>query len=215
MTTMNNNKIDLPSEFVRSLDAALNDAPVVLPEPSPGCLDEEGIALRFEGRLSPEAEAQADEHIKQCVRCSELLNFLVAAVLHSPNIEETRKQSSIRAAARIGGRSGRRLFRIPAAAAAAGGAVRQRSSPDATIRLIGLGEVPSQVVVTIQLKDPTLRPRLLRLEPPHGPVLEQTLPPPDRQGRIQLIKDMTSSDERRFVELVLEVPVEFLGDEED
>jgi hypothetical protein len=40
------------------------------------------------------------------------------------------------------------------------------------------------------------------------------LPPPDRQGRIQLIKDVTSLEERRFVELVLEVPLEFLGDED-
>jgi len=215
MTTMSNNKIDLPSEFVRSLEATLNHAPVVLPEASSGCLDEEDLALRFEGRLSPEAEAHADEHMEQCVRCSELLNFLVTAVLHSPNTEETRKQSSTRAAARIGGRSRRLLFRIPVAAAAAGGAVRQRSSPDATIRLIGLGEVPTQVVVAIQLKDPTLRPRLLRLDPPHGPILEQALPPPDRQGRIQLIKDVTSPEERRFVELVLEVPIEFLGEEED
>ncbi|MBV8452771.1 MAG: hypothetical protein JOZ29_10925 [Deltaproteobacteria bacterium] len=212
---MSNNETDLPSEFVRSLEAALNRAPAVLPELSPGCLDEEGLALRFEGRLPPDAEAQADEHIKQCVRCSELLNFLVTAVVHSPNIAEFRKQSAARPAARIGGRSGRRLFRIPAAAAAAGGTVRQRSSPDATIRLIGLAEVPNQIVVTIQLKDPMLRPRLLRLDPPDGPILEQALPPPDRQGRIQLIKDVTFPEERRFVELVLEVPLDFLGEEED
>jgi hypothetical protein len=211
---MSNNEIDLPSEFLQSLEAALDRAPVILPEPSPGCLDEEGLALKFEGRLSPEAEAQADHHLKQCVRCAELLNFLVTAVLRSPKIEETRRQSSTRAAARKGGRSGRRLFRIPAAAAAAGGAVRQRSSPEATIRIIGLGEVPTQVVVAIQLKDPKLRPRLLRLDPPYGPILEEPLPPPDRQGRIQLIKDVTSLEERRFVELVLEVPLEFLGDED-
>ncbi len=55
------------------------------------------------------------------------------------------------------------LFSMPKAAAAAGGALHQRVSPDAAIRVVPLSESPGRVVIAIQLKNVEHRPRLMQL----------------------------------------------------
>jgi len=64
------------------------------------------------------------------------------------------------------------VFTLGLPAAAAGGEV-PRTFPDVTIRRVPLSELPGQFLIAIQLTDPTLRPRRLRLIPPSEPAIEQ------------------------------------------
>ena len=60
-----------------------------------------------------------------------------------------------------------------------------------------------------------LRPRLLRFVLPCGGWLDEPLPRPDRQGLIQVVKDASQPQDRRFLEVLLDAPLEFLGDAQD
>jgi hypothetical protein len=157
--------------------------------------------------------ASVASHIVRCPRCrteaGEFRALLRKAALHEI-IEKPDETTIVRLPYRQR-RSNRLLFTMPRAAAAAGGAVRQRSSSDATIRLLPLGELPGHVVVAIQLKDPANQPQVMRLNPPAEPMIDEPLPPADPQGLIQFVKDAAQLQDRRFLELLLDVPLEFLG----
>jgi hypothetical protein len=107
------------------------------------------------------------------------------------------------------------IFTMPQAAAAAGGEDGRRSSPDATVRVIALAEAAGTYVIAIQLANPTLRPHIVRLNPPSGEPIDEDLPPPDKQGLIQLVKTVVSQRDQRFVALLSSAPLDFLARHDD
>jgi hypothetical protein len=160
----------------------------------------------------PALDASLAAHLASCAACRAdvaVFRALLPVRTTRPAPDETSPDQIVPFALTLP-QAYRVLFTMPDMAAAAGGVVRQRSAADATLRLLPVSEFPGWVIVAIQLKNPLLRPQLLRLRPPAGFPIEEHLPPPDARGLIQIVKDAARLNDRRFLELVLDVPLDFL-----
>lgn len=163
-------------------------------------------------------------HIMNCATCRAERNMFVSLLREAvsarpsetgPNSEELRSQVLRLRAPGAVPPAGRVVIALAGVAAAAGGAVFQRTAPGVTIRLASLSELSGQVVVAIMLENRALRPRLLRLYPPGGPPYDEDLPAPDEEGLIQFIKHPARHRDRLFLDLIRSVPLEFLDPADD
>ena len=145
-------------------------------------------------------------------------NFFDPEAVHEGESRELLSIASTAEAPGVGGtvvplpvRKPRPVFTMPAAAAAGGGDVRRRGSPDATISAVPMGEPARQYAIAIQLTDRSLYPQVMRLIRHSEPALEQKLPAPDKQGLIQFVLPVDEA----FIELLMEAPLEFLDGSEE
>lgn len=139
-------------------------------------------------------------HLEDCAACrSEVKDF--RALLEPATTVPSRQSGNV-----VDFSVRRRpVFRMPAVAAAAGGDEHWRGSPEATIRIVEIGEPVRQLLIAIQLADRSMHPRRLRLLDPSRPALEQELPPPDHSGLIQFVVPA----DQAFFELLKSAPLEF------
>lgn len=89
----------------------------------------------------------------------------------------------------------------PAAAAAGGDRLSERTFPGGRLRIIP-SSVGQQVFISIHLDDTKDPPSLLAMELPDAEVAKVALPPPESDGTILLIKDLADADDARLVRLL-------------
>ena len=96
--------------------------------------------------------------------------------------------------------AGQAIFHMPAVAAAASEEqIDDRAFAGATVRIRVTGR---QAYVVVTLLDTQEHPSALLIESPLGELARGTLPVPDENGRIMLIKDLGNADDALFVRLL-------------